>query len=294
MNNLKRLFEFSIFQSIKFLIFILPRKLCLYLGKFLGFLIYLLDKKHRNIALDNLKTAYGMNLPSSFYKGILRRFNIHFGSAFMEILKFPHLSEKKKRNLFIVKGEENLKEALKLKKGVLLFSAHYGNWEIAPSYLSRIEKTKVIARPLDIDFFEQELHNLRTLLGADVIYKNEAAKKTLQSLRSKEMIAILIDQNVLKSQGIFVNFFGKKASTTPSLAAFHLRTNSPIIPVFCYPAPRSRYHLNILKPLKIKRTGNYHQDILKITQICTNIIEERIRKNPDYWFWVHKRWKTRP
>jgi KDO2-lipid IV(A) lauroyltransferase len=104
----------------------------------------------------------------------------------------------------------------------------------------------------------------------------------------------LIDQNVLRQQAVFVDFFGKKAATTPSLASFSLRTKAPLIPIFCYPTSSHAYHLKIFSPLSTTLGGNYHQEVLKITQICTKIIETQIRKNPDYWFWFHNRWKTRP
>jgi len=135
---------------------------------------------------------------------------------------------------------------------------------------------------------------MRTTLGAEVIYKQQAAKRILQSLRAKEIVVILIDQNVLRSQAVFVDFFGKPAATTPSLAAFFLRTKSPLLPAFCYPTSSNTYHIEILQPLQIDLSDEYDQDVLKITQICTKIIESQIRKNPYHWLWFHNRWKTRP
>jgi KDO2-lipid IV(A) lauroyltransferase len=108
------------------------------------------------------------------------------------------------------------------------------------------------------------------------------------------MVAILIDQNVLRSEGVFVEFFGKPASTTPSLAMFHLRTGAPLLPVFCYPSSRNTYSIEVGGPVETAKTGDTNQDVLKITQLCTKIIESQIRKNPDFWFWFHRRWKSRP
>ena len=141
---------------------------------------------------------------------------------------------------------------------------------------------------------EAQLLKLRESLGTKVIYKRQATKQILHSLRENSMIALLIDQNVLKSQAVFVDFFGKKAATTPSLAAFFLRTRAPLLPVFCHPTSSHMYQLKIFPPLKISLEEDYDQDILKITQICTMIIEDQIRKNPSYWLWFHNRWKTRP
>jgi len=294
MASFKELSESLLFQIAKALLSILPRKLCLSWGKTIGLAFYYLDKRHRLIALSNLKTAFGKELSASELRRIARNSFIHFGKTFIDIIKLPHLGEDKRNALINVEGEENLHKALREKKGALLFSAHYGSWEIAPFFLSKKGKLSVIARPLDNKLLEKELLKLRTSQGSNVIYKHQATKKILQSLRAKEMVAFLVDQNVLRQQAVFVDFFGKKAATTPSLAAFFLRTKSPLIPVFCYPTSSRAYHLKIFSPLSITLGGNYNQEVLKITQICTKIIEIQIRKNPDYWFWFHNRWKTRP
>ncbi len=294
MASFKELFEFSLFQIAKAPLSILSRKLCLSLGQTLGLAFYYLDKRHRLIALSNLKIAFGKELPPSELKRIARNSFMHFGKTLMDIIKLPHLGEEKRNALINVEGEENLLKALREKKGALLFSAHYGSWEIAIYFLTKMGKLSGIARPLDNKLLEKELLKLRTSHGSQIIYKHQAAKKILRSLRAREMVAFLIDQNVLRKQAVFVDFFGKKAATTPSLASFSLKTKSPLIPVFCYPTSSHAYHIKIFSPLSITLGGNYNQDVLKITQICTKIIEIQIRKNPDYWLWFHNRWKTRP
>ncbi|MGD8534623.1 MAG: lysophospholipid acyltransferase family protein [Candidatus Aminicenantes bacterium] len=294
MVRLKDYLELIIFQAFKSLILILPRRLCLVWGKKMGLFFYYLDTKHRRLALTNLKMAFRKQLTSSGLKRMARRTFMHFGSSLVDIIKFSSLSEKSKIALIQVEGEENLRSALQAKKGAILFTAHYGSWEIAPFVVSKLGILNVIARSLDNELLERELLKLRGSQGAKVIYKHQATKPILQSLRAKEMVAFLIDQNVQKHQAIFVDFFGRKAATTPSLAAFFLKTKSPIVPVFCSPTPSHHYRLQILEPLKIKLEGDYNQQVLKITQICTKIIEAQIRKNPSHWFWLHNRWKTRP
>jgi KDO2-lipid IV(A) lauroyltransferase len=294
MTKFKDYLESLIFQMLKFLLYILPRKLCRAWGKTTGLVFYSLDKRHRRIALLNLNVAFGKEISSSGMKKIARRTFMHFGSFLMDIIKFSSLSEKKKNSLIHVEGEENLRSALQEKKGVILVTAHYGSWEIAPFFVSQLGRLKVIARALDNKLLEKELLKLRTRQGAEVIYKHQATKQILQSLRAKEMVAFLIDQNVQKHQAVFVDFFGRQTATTPSLAAFFLKTQSPIVPLFCVPTSSLHYQIQILEPLKIELEGDYNQQVLKITQICTKIIEAQIRKNPEYWFWLHNRWKTRP
>jgi KDO2-lipid IV(A) lauroyltransferase len=152
----------------------------------------------------------------------------------------------------------------------------------------------VVARPLDNRLVEAEMARFRGDLGARVISKFQAAKPVLQALRRNEMVAILIDQNVLRSQGVFVDFFGLPASTTPAPAAFHLRSGSPLHPVFCYPNPDLTYRIKIGPPLEAVPSGEWSRDVLQITALCTKMIEAEIRANPGQWFWFHNRWKTRP
>ena len=260
----------------------------------MGLFIYYLDTKHRYVALSNLKMAFGKKLASSDLRNMARRTFMHFGFLLVDIIKFSSLSERSKTALIQHEGEENLIAALQEKKGVILLTAHYGSWEIISFFVSKLGKLNAIARALDNKLLERALFKLRTNLGIKIIYKHQATKLILQSLRAKEIVAFLIDQNVQKHQAVFVDFFGHKTATTPSLAAFFLKTKAPIVPVFCFPIPSHHYSIQILEPLKIELEGDYNQQVLKITQICTNIIEAQIRKNPAYWFWLHNRWKTKP
>lgn len=287
-------FLFLLFKLIQGLFFLFPRKFCLALGRWLGFLFYLLDKRHRHIAHANLSMALGKTLSLKSLKSIARNSFSHFGEVMLDLIKFSTLKEHKKSRLISVDGAEHIRNALLGKKGALLFTAHFGNWEIAPYVVSRLGDLKVMARPLDNIFLEKELLRMRLNLGEAVIYKHKAAREVLRSLHENSMVAILIDQNVLDSEAVFIDFFGKAAATTPGLATFHIRTQAPIIPVFSIPTSSHTFHIKILPPVKVSLTGEHKQDVLKITQICTKIIENQIRDNPKYWLWFHNRWKTRP
>lgn len=286
--------EYTAFKALAIFFFFLPRPFCLSMGRLLGILAYYIDAKHRMIALSNLKTAFGQELPESRLVFISKKSFIHFGETIADILKLSHYKPEQIKKIVSTEGEEYLRKALDEGRGVIIFTAHFGNWEIGSAAVSRISTVRVIARALDNRLLERELVRIRTKFGAHVIYKQEAAKKILQSLRRHETVAILIDLNVLRSQAIFVDFFGKLAATTPALAAFSIRTEAPLVPAFCYPRPDHSYCLKIMEPVQISLAGHYDQDVLKITQICTKIIENEIRNSPCFWFWVHNRWKTRP
>lgn len=294
MANIHEKAEFFGFQFLKISFSVLPRSFCLAIGGALGSMIYNIDRKHRQIALSNLNTAFGSQFSIAKQKKLARASFKHFGRVFAEIIKNRSMKKEKIQRFISVEGTEHLEKALQKGKGALIFSAHLGNWEMATALISQIGKVNVIARPLDNKRLEDELLQTRKKFGANVIYKQQAARPILRALKDNEMVAILIDQNTVRNQGVFVDFFGKSAATTPSLASFSLKTDAPLIPVFCYPIQNGKYQLKIFPPLKTIVTGDEEQDVLKITQLCTKIIQNQIQVNPKVWLWFHDRWKTRP
>jgi len=293
-SAIKHNFEYSIFFVIKTFLKILPREIALFMGRILGNLLFILDKKHKHIAYSNLKTAFGDHFSSQKRQQIIKKSYIHFCNVMLDFVKISRLKLKQKDNLISVEGSEILEKHLLKQRGLLIFTAHFGFWEIAAHVLSKHTELNVIARPLDNPFLEKEISKFRASIGSQVIYKKNAARHVLKALHKNKMVAVLIDQNVLREEGIFIKFFGKKASTTPSLATFFLRTKAPLIPIFCYPTPEHGYHLKIMEPPLIKLSGNFQTDVMNITQKCTQIIEQEIKKQPHLWLWFHDRWRSRP
>jgi KDO2-lipid IV(A) lauroyltransferase len=152
----------------------------------------------------------------------------------------------------------------------------------------------MVTRPLDNPHLEKILFGYRTLSGNQVIHKQGAAKEMLRAIRRGDGVAIVIDQNVRGEDGLFVDFFGTPASTTPALATLALKTESPVVPVFGIPMPDGRYRIRYLPEVQPERTGDTRADILALTQRCTRIIEDQIRAEPEHWVWMHRRWRTRP
>jgi len=294
MNKLMDSIGYAAYKALTLVFSLLPRRLCLAAGRSIGLLAFRLDRKHRAVALGNLTIAFGKERPPSELAALAKKAFKRLGSDFADILKVSGYSREKVLRLIMIEGRNNMENALAQDKGALLFSAHFGNWEFAPASLTEIGRLWVVARALDNPFLEKELGRMRMKLGAGIINKFGAAKPILQALGRNEIVAILIDQNVLRSQAVFVDFFGKAAATTPSLAAFHLKTGAPLVPIFVHPGRSGRYIVKIREPLSVPSSGSMEEDVLKITQLCTKIIEHEIRQNPELWFWVHKRWNTRP
>jgi KDO2-lipid IV(A) lauroyltransferase len=291
---MKVLVERALFKLLKGAFAVLPRRLCLAIGRLAGSVSFRLDGRHRRLALRNLTTAFGTEKTVEERRAIARSSFRHFGAVTADVLKLFHLSTARTRALLEVEGEENLTGVLAAGRGALLATGHLGNWEVAAAAISRLGKLNVIARRLDNSALERELLGLRRRLGAAVIYKKEAARRVLEALRAGEMVAILIDQNVLRREGVFVDFFGRPASTTPGLAAFHLRSGAPVLPVFCRPTDAAAYRVVIHPPLDLPAAGPPEGNVLKITQILTKIIETEVRRTPELWLWFHDRWRSRP
>ncbi len=152
----------------------------------------------------------------------------------------------------------------------------------------------VIARPLDNPLLDQRLVALRRSTGNTVIYKQKALAQVMKTIRSGGVVAILIDQNVLAKDGVFVEFFGRPAATTTVAAALALKTGCAIVPVRCALLPNGRYRMVYGPPVVWEGSGRRDEDVVALTQHLTSIIEGWVREHPEQWLWLHRRWKTRP
>ncbi len=294
MNRLREAAEFLVFQVLSAVLFVTPRRACLGLGRVLGLLFFHLDARHRRIALANLETAFGLEMPERRRYAIARDSFVHFCRVLADILKLASWPVPKIEGLLDIEGQENLDQALAQGRGVLVFTGHFGNWEMLPIPLARSAPLWAVTRFLDNRLLERRLAGLRSRLGARIIYKDRAARQVLKVLGQGQIVIILIDQNVLRIQAVFVDFFGKAAGTTPALAAFHLRTGAPVVPAFCSFGKGGRYRVKIFPALDLSPEEQREQDVLKITGTCTKMIESQIRQFPEGWFWFHERWKSRP
>jgi KDO2-lipid IV(A) lauroyltransferase len=264
------------------------------LGEWFGALAYNLDGRHRKIALKNISTALP-ELDDSEAKNAIRECYRYFGQYLFDMLRSLHGSNKKLYEQCQFSGIDNLKTEIEKKKGVILFTGHYGAWEMmAAAQGAKGFPMSVVARTLDNPYLEKLLRKFRMRTGNSVIEKSQGFRPMLRTLKEGKPLAILIDQNVTTEDRIFVDFFGRPASTTPALALLKLKTDCALIPCFSRPLSDGSYRFEYGKPLDVVLTGERKQDIFRITQACTNMIEEAIRKHPQYWLWMHRRWKTQP
>jgi KDO2-lipid IV(A) lauroyltransferase len=177
---------------------------------------------------------------------------------------------------------------------VLLYSAHFGHWELAALVQGFLGyPLTLVARPLDNPRLERMLARLRTVSGNVVVHKRSAVREMMQTLKAGGGVAIVIDQDA-REAGIFVPFLGRPASTTPTLATLALRTGAPLLPVFCVPRRGGTYRIIYGPMTEARSTGDRAADVARITAECTAVVESWVRRHPACWLWMHRRWKTQP
>jgi KDO2-lipid IV(A) lauroyltransferase len=294
MNRTRMVMEATLFRTLAGAAERLPRPGLLAMGTLAGRIACFVDRRHRAIALGNLHRALGDRLSDRQIRRISLRCWEHFGRITMDALAFRRLAREGPRGRIVHEGLDHLRQAYALGRGVLEFSGHYGHWELAALLQARMgHPVALVARPLDNPRLETLLRDLRQATGNVVIYKRRAVRDVLSVLRKGLGVAILIDQDA-RNAGVFVPFFGRPASTTPALALLAARTGAPVLPVHCTPEGRDGYRIVYQPPVPFEHTGDRERDLTRMTARYTEILEGWVRAKPEYWLWMHRRWKTRP
>jgi KDO2-lipid IV(A) lauroyltransferase len=256
-------------------------------------LVYHLSLKHRLIAIHNLTRAF----PEKSLPEIVKIAKASLAGFALAMAEFPDILYLNKDNLHrwvSVSGLEHYEKACRAGKGVLLFTAHFGNWEIGNAALAILSRPPVfMARILDSPFLEEASTFVRASLGIGNIHKENAMRPTLRLLKKGEAVKLLIDQNVAASEGVFVDFFGRPACTTSGMALMALHTGAAVLPIFTTRMPDGKYLTEIGPQVETVNTGNRDHDTWANTQNYTRIIEDHVRKYPGQWLWMHQRWKTK-
>jgi KDO2-lipid IV(A) lauroyltransferase len=274
---------------------LVPRRVGLAAGRVLGRLFYVISPRHRRIAHENLRRAFGDRMTPQARRRIARASFAHTGMICADAAYFERLLRLPTERVAVYDGEEHLRAAAARGRGVLVFSGHFGHWEMVALLQHRLGvPMAMVVRPLANPWLDALLTRLRRLSGNAVIAKYHAARGILRALRVGRAVALLIDQNVRGEGGLFVDFFGVPASTTPSLATLALKSGAAIVPVFSYPLPDGRLRISYRPALCPGREGTLAADILTITRACTALLEDEVRRHPECWLWMHHRWRTRP
>lgn len=271
----------------------LPMRAVLAAGTLLGRAFCLLDRPHRRLAVRNLQAAFPVRSEQEC-REIARNMFAHFGRLLAVLLKFSTMRPDEMLEYVEFTGEERVVQAHAQGRGVLLFTGHFGFWEInALTHALAIRPMAVLARPLDNPMLHDLLESVRRKTGNSVIYRRGALRRVLRALGNNEAVAILIDQHIATADAVYVDFFNRPVATTSALAALALRTGAPVVPVFALPLPGGRFRMVYEHPVEPPR-GEGEEAIQEFTQRCTDVLEMYVRRYPELWLWMHRRWRDVP
>jgi KDO2-lipid IV(A) lauroyltransferase len=206
------------------------------------------------------------------------------------VARLPTLNASNVYRWIRYEGLENYQAAKSEGRGVLVATAHLGNWELsAYAHALMTEAMNVMVRPLDNPLIDRLVETLRTGSGNRLIFKKDAARRVLKALRDNEAVGILIDQNTSAAEGVFVNIFGKLASANAAFVKLAQHSGAAVVPGFALWDGSTKQYVLRFYP-KVELTGDVQVDSQKLH----TLLEQVIREYPDQWMWIHRRWKTRP
>jgi Kdo2-lipid IVA lauroyltransferase/acyltransferase len=273
----------------------LPRPIARFAGIALAWSVYLLHGRLRRVGMRNLELALPEKTKSERRK-ILRGTFTSLGRQLAEVCLFPRYTRENLGQVIVYDGFENYERAHSRGQGVLYLTAHLGAWELSAfAHSLQGYPLKIVMRGLDNPYLDALVRGYRTMHGNSVLDKDNFVRGLLAAMKAGETVGILMDTNMTPPQGIFVNFFDRPACTASGLARIALRTDAAVVPGFSIWDPVLRkYRLRFDPALKLIRTQDEESDVVSNTALFTKTIESYIRRYPDQWLWVHRRWKTRP
>jgi Kdo2-lipid IVA lauroyltransferase/acyltransferase len=290
----ERLEYFAAWTGIK-LLGIFPRRVARFLGARFAEVVYALQPRLHRIAEFNLQMAFpdwSAAQRESAIHGMVRQIGWMVG----EFSQFPKYKRETIEKIVAIDGAENFAAAQQRGKGVLFLTGHMSAWELAPFAHSLYgHPLHFLVRPIANRRVDALINGYRCLSGNQPIDKNRAARAMLKVLDHGGTVGILSDHNTSLDEGVFVEFFGVLASTTSGLARVALRTDAAVVPGFLrWDESAGKYRLQFGPAIELRRSENEEEDVRENTARFTRVIEDYVRVHPDQWWWVHKRWKTRP
>ena len=283
--------EYAAVVCVVSLVRVLPRRASLWLGSGLGWLFRILQRRRRQLALENLRAAFPSRTEDECL-GILRNTFKHFGRHIVELIKFDAMEADEIMRLVEIEGEERIAQAFARGTGVIFCGSHFGYWELQlMMHGFRHKPMVVVARTLDNPLLERIIERIRARVGTRVVPRRGAIRGVLKALLKREAVVLMVDQHIQDRSAVMVDFFNRPASTTSALAALALRTGAPIIPVFALPLPGGRYRMIYEAPIEPPADDD-PDPIRTYTQRCTDLVEMYVRRYPELWLWMHRRWRS--
>jgi len=265
-------------------------------ARVLGTLWFRVDKRHRAVALRNLRLAFGGQWDEERIERVARTAFQHFAMVAVEVVWMSRLVRRSTYARYVTFDNWELFEtAASSGRPSILITAHLGNWELL-GYTATLlgHRFHTVARPLDNWLLDRYLVRQRERYGQEVIPRKGALRRLVRAARQNSNLVFVVDQNE-RRDGVFVDFFGRPASTVKSVAALALKMQIPILLGFgIREGSGFRYRLKVVGRIPLRATGDHEADVRRVTSDFTKRIEDYVRRHPEQWLWLHRRWKTQP
>ena len=287
--------EYVVVRALVELLGALPRRVARALGAGVGTAAFLLMGRLRRTGLRNLEIAFPEKTDAERER-ILRQLYRNLGWLLGEFCQMPKYTRENTQEFLRCEGLEHYLAARARGKGVLIVTGHLGAWELSSYYHSLMGYPMgMVIRRLDNAKVDQLVNGIRCLHGNRVLHKDVFARGLLGAMRQGETVGILMDTNMTPPQGVFVPFFGRLACTASGLARVALKTGAAVLPGFMvWEDAEQKYVLRFGDEIPVITTGDDEADAVANTARFTAVIEDFVRRYPEQWLWVHRRWKTRP
>ena len=281
-------FTFAVFS-------IVPHVLVIFFGKCLGFVLQYIVRFKKKLVLENLNTVYGEK--DQWPQGIERRIYRHFGILMIEMLKLPSIKGENFTKRFHVKGRENLDQALEENKGAIVITGHTGNWEYGIAGLTSFGyPMNVIVKKLKNVDNDYVFEKIRGEKGVGFILKEKAVLNIRRALKKNKIVVMVIDQNSKRSEGAFVEHFGKPASTYAAPYVLASRFKCPVLPIFCHRDENLYdHHIEVFPKIEHDLIEGDEEGTVKLNiRKYLEAFEKFLLLHPEQWIWMHRRWRTQP
>jgi KDO2-lipid IV(A) lauroyltransferase len=288
---LTRLFLIWLTRVVRLFSLIVPYRFGVWAGAAIGFIGYFLLRRERNRTLLHLTSAYP-DKGKLWIRRTAQRCFIHLGKSVLETML---ITPKRLDRIIDVRGGENLQAAMQQGKGAVFVTGHIGNWEMMGHAVSSRYPLSVVAAPLEPEPVNDMIVGLRARMGVRTILRGRpgASRELIRVFKENRILGILIDQDT-DVESAFVDFMGRPAWTPTAAASMALKFGAPVVYGYIHRNRDNRHTVTIEGPLDMVRTGDLEKDIVLNTAMLTKKIEASIRRDPEQWVWMHRRWRRQP
>lgn len=272
----------------------IPRRAGITLGRMLVLIYYAASKQHRKNTIHHLSMAFGDEKSAKEIRHIALHVFLHFATAAVDAIRIPVYIKNGIDRYITTKNLHHLEKAHNDEKGFLLLTGHFGNWELMGAWVAQKKfQPHVVGTALSNPKLNKLMVDTRNEAGYINIERGNATRGIIKAIKDGFPVALLIDQDT-RAKGVFVDFFGIKAHTPIGPAVLAGKLNVPLIPMAMYQKKDLTYEMESFEPICYIDTGDKEKDIITFTQKCSDVCEQMIRRHPEQWAWMHRRWKKQP